>query len=64
MDEIPVHWTGIGHILLPQQFFSDNSHLSPEWRQAMWHNVSLNAAFIVTQGDYTEYDSKQYLIFF
>ena len=30
----------------------------------MWHNVSLNVSFIITQGDYTEYDSKQYLIFF
>ena len=30
----------------------------------MWHNVSLNVSFITTQGDYTEYDSKQYLIFF
>ena len=29
----------------------------------MWHNVSLNVSFIITQGDYTEYDSKQYLIF-
>ena len=30
----------------------------------MWHNVSLNVSFIITQGDYTEYDSKQYLIYF
>jgi len=63
MDEIPVHWKGIGYILLPQQFFSE-SHLSPEWRKAMWHNVSLNVSFIIAQGDYTEYESKQYLIFF
>ena len=30
----------------------------------MWYDVSLNVSFIISQGDYTEYDSKQYLIFF
>ena len=63
MDEIPVRWKGIGHILLPEQFFSD-SHLSLGWRQTMWHNVSLDVSFIIRQGDYTEYDSKQYIYIF
>ena len=30
----------------------------------MWHNISLNVSFIITKGDYTEYDSKQCLTFF
>ena len=30
----------------------------------MWYDVSLNVSFIISQGDYTEYDSKQYLLFF